>query len=91
MMWQGTSKLNQRHGSGRAQSGLRHGCCSEQGTSAQVTETGKLRCGSGGAATAGTLGTAAAMAELGNPGLEGGGSGSFRARWEGENMKCLFG
>ena len=26
-------------------------------------------------ATAGTLGTAAAMAELGNPGLEGGGSG----------------
>ena len=27
----------------------------------------------------------------GNLGLEGGGSGSFRARWEGENMKCVFG
>ena len=38
-------------GSGRAQPGLRHGCCSEQGTGAQVTETGQLRCGSGGAAT----------------------------------------
>ena len=25
----------------------------------------------------------AAAAELGNPGLEGGGSGSFRARWAG--------
>ena len=34
-------------------------------------------------ATAGTLGTAVATAELGNPGLEGGGSGSFRAHWEG--------
>ena len=60
-------------------------------TGAQVTKTGRLRCGSGGAATAGTLGTAAATAELGNSGHEGGGSRSFRARWEGENMKCLFG
>ena len=39
----------------------------------------------------GMQGTAGEMAELGNPGLEGGGSGSFRARWEGENMKCRFG
>ena len=38
-------------GLGRPQSGLRYGCCSEQGTGAQVTENGKLRCGSGGAAT----------------------------------------
>ena len=37
-------------------------------------------------ATVGTLGTAAATAELGNPGLEGGGSGSFRACWEGGRM-----
>ena len=78
-------------GSGRAQSGLRHGCCSEQGMGAQVTETGELRCGSRCAATAGTLGTAAATAELGNSGHEGGGSGSFRARWEGENAKWHFG
>ena len=56
-----------------------------------MIETGRLKCGSGGVATAGTLGTAAATAELGNSGKEGGGSGSFRARWEGENMKYLFG
>ena len=36
-------------------------------------------------------GQGTATAELGNSGHEGGGSGSFRARWEGENMKCLFG
>ena len=41
-------------------------------------------------ATAGTLGTAAAMVELGNPGLEGGGSGSFRARWEGGRIWTGF-
>ena len=44
-----------------------------------------------GAATAGTLGMAAATAELGNSGHEGGGSRSFRARWEGENMKWYAG
>ena len=37
--------------SGRDQSGLKKGSGSDQGTGAQVTETGKLRCGSGGAAT----------------------------------------
>ena len=54
-----------------------------------MIETGRLRCGSGGAATAGTVGTAAATAEVGNSGHEGGGSGSFRARWEGR-MQSVF-
>ena len=49
---------------------------SDQGTGAQVAEAG------GG--STGMQGTAGEMAELGNPGLEGGSSGSFRARWEGE-------
>ena len=84
---QGSCRLNRGHGSGRAQPGLRHRRgCREQGTGAQVTETGKLRCGSRGAATAGALGTAAVELNQGNPGLEGGGSGSFRARWGGGKM-----
>ena len=53
---------------------------------AQVTEIGKLWCGSEGATTAGALGTAAVELDQGNSGLEGGGSGSFRARWGGSKM-----
>ena len=37
-----------------------------------------------------TLVTAVRKAGKGN-GCRDGGSGSFRARWEGENMKCLCG
>ena len=49
-----------------------------------MTETGKLRCGSGGAATAGTLGTAAVELDSGH---EGGGASGH----EGEGrMQSVF-